>query len=450
VATETLPARLAPIRDERPPLPVWLSFSILLLAAPAAALAAYRPGTALVAFGLLALVFAAALRVQTALLILVASAPLEGVVTFSIGPGLTITKLAGLLCFASFALYAITSHRALFLDRSHGLVFGLLGLGILSSLQAEEFGPAVATTLRYGSFVALYVVVSQFVADQALQRRIAWTLSLSCAAAAALGLARVANRETFQASLADSDPNDFAFILATALPFTFWLLRERAVFRPVVFAMLGVISLAIFLSFSRGALVGLAAGAFVHVLSERRHIPILLLGALVALAFAVIFVRERPKQVETGLELKESVAQTNVEMRLDAWRGAINLTAEQPLLGVGPGNFQFHFYEATGRPLGSPRMTVVHNTYLDVAVELGVIGMVLFVLYLVQAFARLGIARARAHGPPGYAVTVRTALVIAVVAGIFVSEQYFAPFWLFGGLATALWVEGRGSATAEA
>jgi putative inorganic carbon (hco3(-)) transporter len=450
MTTETFPSRLAGHPDDRAPLPVWLTFSVLLLAVPAAALAAFRPVAALVAFGLLALVFVATLRVQMALLILVASAPLEGAVPFSIGPGLTITKLAGALCFASFALYAMSSRRALFLDRSHGLVFGLLGLGMLSTLQAEEFGAAAATTLRYASFVALYVVVSQFVADQALQRRIAWTLSISCAVAAGLGLLRVANHETFQATLAGTDPNDFAFILATALPFTFWLLRERAVFRPLVVGMVGLISVAIFLSFSRGALVGLAAGAFVHVLTERRHIPILLLGALVTLAFALIFVHERPSQVATGLELKEKVADANVEMRLDAWRGALNLTAEQPLLGVGPGNFQFHFYEATGRPLGSPRMTVVHNTYLDVAVELGVLGMVLFVLYLVQAFARLGIARARAHGPPGYAVTVRTALVVAAVAGIFVSEQYYAPFWLFGGLATALWAEGRRSVPAEA
>jgi hypothetical protein len=26
---------------------------------------------------------------------------------------------------------------------------------------------------------------------------------------------------------------------------------------------------------------------------------------------------------------------------------------------------------------------------------------------------------------------------------LFLSEQYYAPFWLFGGLATALWREGK-------
>jgi O-antigen ligase len=445
MSAEPLATGLPAPGSERPSLPVWLAFSILVLAIPAAVLTAYRPVTALVAFGLLALVFAATIRVQTALLFLIASAPLEGAVQFSIGPGLTITKLAGALCFMSFALYAIGSRRLLFLDRSHAIVFGLLGLALLSSLQAEEFGPAFATSLRYASFVALYVVVSQFVGDQALQRKIAWTLSISATAAAVLGLWRVAGQDAFQATLQHSDANDFAFMLAVTLPFTFWLLRDRPVYRPAVIGMIGLISLAVMLSFSRGALVGLAAGALSHVFTERRHIPIMMFGALVAVVFALAFVHERPRRVETGFELKQSVAATNVESRLDAWKGAINLTTEHPLLGVGPGNFQFHFYEATGRPLGTPLLKVVHNTYLDVAAELGAIGMVLFLLYLIQAFARLGVARRRGQGPPGYAITVRTALVVAAVSGVFLSEQYYAPFWLFGGLATALWVEGRRS-----
>jgi len=445
-----LATRLPTPGSERPSLPVWVAFLILVLAVPAAVLTAYRPVTALVAFGLLALVFAATIRVQTALLFLIASAPLEGAIDFSIGPGLTITKLAGLLCFTSFALYATSSRRSLFLDRSHAIVFGLLGLALLSSLQAEELGPALSTTLRYASFVALYVVVSQFVGDQTLQRKIAWTLSISSTVAAALGLWRLASRDSFQATLANADANDFAFMLAVTLPFTFWLLRERRVYRPAVIAMIGLISVAIMLSFSRGALVGLAAGALSHVLTERRHIPIMLFGALVALIFALAFVHERPGRVETGLMLKEKIATTNVETRLDAWKGAINLTTEHPLLGVGPGNFQFHYYEATGRPLGTPLLRVVHNAYLDVAAELGAIGMVLFLLYLIQALARLGVARRRAYGPPGFAITVRTALVVAVVSGMFLSEQYFAPFWLFGGLATALWAEGPRSASTEA
>jgi hypothetical protein len=40
---------------------------------------------------------------------------------------------------------------------------------------------------------------------------------------------------------------------------------------------------------------------------------------------------------------------------------------------------------------------------------------------------------------------VAIALVVGAVATLTLSEQYFAPFWLLGGLATALWRE-RGTA----
>jgi hypothetical protein len=33
-------------------------------------------------------------------------------------------------------------------------------------------------------------------------------------------------------------------------------------------------------------------------------------------------------------------------------------------------------------------------------------------------------------------------MVVAFVAALFLSEQYYAPFWLLGALATALWRPG--------
>jgi O-antigen ligase len=130
-----------------------------------------------------------------------------------------------------------------------------------------------------------------------------------------------------------------------------------------------------------------------------------------------------------------------VETRLDAWSAAARLSTENPL-GVGPGNFRFHYLEETGRPPGTNNIGVVHNAYLDVAAELGLVAMVVFLLYLGTVFLRAGIARRRGSGPPGLASAIRTAMVVAFVAALFLSEQYYAPFWLLGALATALWRPG--------
>ncbi len=110
-------------------------------------------------------------------------------------------------------------------------------------------------------------------------------------------------------------------------------------------------------------------------------------------------------ELQQGLTAKQSIAQENVETRLDAWRAAAQLAAERPVLGLGPGNFGFYYFEKTGRPPGTfSGLRVVHDAYLDVAAELGVTGLLLFVGYLALVFQRAhGVARQLARSArPGH------------------------------------------------
>ncbi len=429
--------------EDRPRLAFAAAFLFAAAAAPVALVAAHRPTTLLLGIGALALVVVCTARVEVALLLLVASAPLEDALQLSANPQLTVTKLAGALCFASFALHSLSSRRRLIFDRTHAVVLLLLALSMLSTLQAFEVGAAQAVTVRYASFVALYIVVSQFIGDHALQRRIAWVLSLAGGAAAVIALNEFLSGASTQSHLPYGDPNDHAFMLATTLPLTLWLLHQRRT-RPIVLALAAVMSASIVLTFSRGALVGLAAALVWHVFTERRGQLVLLFGVVVLAAVSTfLLVQTNPEQVETGFRAKQKVATANVDTRLDAWRAAVGLSSEDPFLGVGPGNFRFHYLEETGRPPGTTTIGVVHNAYLDLAAELGLLGLVLFLAYLGAVFLRATQARRHHRGPPGFAAAVRTALVVASVSALFLSEQYYAPFWLLGGLATALWREGE-------
>jgi putative inorganic carbon (HCO3(-)) transporter len=419
------------------------SVVLVLGVVPLAVFAAFNPLPAMFLLGGLVVVGFCVIRIEAALMLVIASAPLEGLTNLGAGTVFTPTKVAGAICFASFILFALTSRRRLHFDQSHVIVLGLLALAIISTLQAQEISTALATTLRYAAFVALYVVVSQFVGEQAMQRRLVWGLSIASSIAAFDALSNFASEETTLASLIYGDPNDLAYILATTLPLTFWLLRERWLAKPVVLLMIGLIAAAILLSFSRGAMVGLGAGAVWHMVTERRHIPAVALGLAAVGAATFIFVNHNPQQVEFGFEAKQKVAEQNVEMRLDAWSAALRMTEDYPLLGVGPGNFQFLYPEVTDRPPGVAGLGVVHNAYLDVGAELGVLGLALFIAYLAIAFARSTAAHRQGKGIPGYAAAVRTALVVAIVGAVFLSEQYFLPLWLLGGLATMLWLEGR-------
>src|SRR5262249_3504506 len=139
-----------------------------------------------------------------------------------------------------------------------------------------------------------------------------------------------------------------------------------------------------------------------------------------------------------GLKGKELVAQRNVETRLDAWRAAARFAGDNPLLGIGPGNFRTRYPASIDAPPGTKTVTVVHNSYLDIAGELGFVALVLFLAYLGLVFWRLTRAVRERRGLPGLAVAAATSLVIGICAGFALTEQYYAPFWLLGGLAVAL------------
>lgn len=398
------------------------------------------PVVALVGLVALLVLAVACFRVEAALLLLVATTPLEAAV--DLGGALSITKLAGGLCFASFAFNAIATRRVVRLDRSHAVIFAILAIALLSTLGAEDIGLALSTTVRYASYAGLYLVVTQFAGDHDALRRIAWALSISSAVAGLLAIQGFVSGQYVLARLPYGDPNDLAYILATTLPLTLWLLRPtRPSRRPLVLLLVAVIGAAVLLSFSRGALLGLVAGLAWHAFTERRHLLVLLVGGAVTLLVMLVFVNTNRSQVEIGLQQKQSIASYNVNSRLDAWSAAARLAADRPAFGIGPGNFRLKYVEATGRPEGSIGLAVVHNAYLDVAAEVGVLALVLFVTYLVMVLLRLTSARRHAVGPPGLAAALRTAFVIAVVSAVTLSEQYYAPFWLLGGMATAVWCE---------
>ena len=90
--------------------------ALVALAAISCALAlaaASQPLLALVGLSALIAVVVCALRVDFALLLLVATAPLEALFPGGSGGGLTLTKIVGALCFISFALSAVVGRRRL-------------------------------------------------------------------------------------------------------------------------------------------------------------------------------------------------------------------------------------------------------------------------------------------------------------------------------------------------
>jgi O-Antigen ligase len=163
------------------------------------------------------------------------------------------------------------------------------------------------------------------------------------------------------------------------------------------------------------ALVGLCAGLALAAMVVRvqRWPALALLGALL-LAAAAGLLASGGGVGGTARAVAEARVNLASPDRTGALRAALRLVAQHPLTGTGPGQADLRW---KGHDHGSQLYAYVHNEYLQVAAELGLVGLVLVAVLLV-AIMRL-LWRARPTGPADatWAGVVAAAAAFAVHSG---------------------------------
>ena len=210
------------------------------------------------------------------------------------------------------------------------------------------------------------------------------------------------------------------------------LVARRPLFpRWQVWGLFGLIIIALILSFSRGAMVGLAAGlGFVAAMRYRKLIPYMIIGSLLVLFLP--FMQEYVIRFTEGFQNQDLATQMRWGEYKDAWR----LIQRYPVFGVGfAGTPDIDLYLA------------VANVYLTIAGAMGLVGLAAFLgvigTVFGYAFLNRAIFKANERMDPVW-LGLHAALVGGLVAGVF--DHYLfnmefhhavTAFWLFIGLATA-------------
>ena len=193
-----------------------------------------------------------------------------------------------------------------------------------------------------------------------------------------------------------------------------------------ILAVLAVIS-----SGTRGSILGLTAGcgfmAFWYIrkyrISPKATLPVLLILAAV-LAAAALPMSSRLSELDPGAE-----EQGTLQVRKLIWSGALAVFADDPLFGHGPGSFQILYPEHRSpyyNILGVSHNTLhAHCEYLEILVDLGITGLLLWGSVAFFAFRKLPAA-----GPLQAAAFAGLA---AMLAEAFVSVHLRWPptAWLF-------------------
>jgi len=197
------------------------------------------------------------------------------------------------------------------------------------------------------------------------------------------------------------NPNGLAFVVLTVLPFLHYLSALSTLTRVAYFAVLPVGLYALTLTGSRSGALGLAIVAIsVWVKSQRKVLLLLLivLGTAVALPYVSADLRDRYWSIVSRDTRNAATAQS----RIDSVFSDLRVAMRRPLLGHGLGTSREANANFGGRDLPS------HNLYTEVAQELGVVGLGLFVPLIVSIALSLRGTLSRLKQAGGRATLLRS------------------------------------------
>ncbi len=210
----------------------------------------------------------------------------------------------------------------------------------------------------------------------------------------------------------------------------------------VVLAFLLLVELA---TLSRSGLLGLAAGGLLLAVVYRRLLAtralLVPLGAVAAvLAFVV---SRRLDYFSNVLHARLQTSDTSSTLHFQVYDFIPQTIHAHPLFGFGLNTFSVYFEFVTGRTRWG-----AHSYYVATVVETGLVGTLVFALFLVYLFARLGAARriGRALAAAGDPVAARVrpvawgltaALVGTIAANAFYLTMQFYYFYALALLALA-------------
>jgi len=216
-------------------------------------------------------------------------------------------------------------------------------------------------------------------------------------------LANLSGKTVMRASALFPDPHMHAFFLGLAFPFAVFFIwyEKKALWKWVA----GIILLADLLTFSRGAYLGLTfalLGLTASFLSQRNtNVKKICVGIIFLGIFFFL-----PNPVSERFWSSFSREDTSVSIRLSLYQEAVTHIGEHFWIGVGLGN-----YPLSVKPSADRRDPIyVHNLWLDLAVEIGVVGTSFFLFFFLRTIWISYMQRKQR--PKGFSLAVFCSLLI--------------------------------------
>ena len=237
------------------------------------------------------------------------------------------------------------------------------------------------------------------------------------------------------------NPNDLALMLNMILPLSFalLLLSNRPVLRWLLGAVICLDCIAIMATFSRGGFLtlGVIIAAYLFILFRRRQ-RVLGMAAVTAALLCVPFLPSAYLDRLSTITNIHADETGSAQARLNDSLVAAEFVMQHPVVGAGIGMNILALNEARGAT-----WTEVHNVYLEYAADLGLPGLVMFLLLLRTVVRGVGDVRqvpvddSQTFELHRLAEGLGVSLLGFIVAAFFYPDAYQFYFYYIAGLAIA-------------
>ncbi|TXH02137.1 MAG: hypothetical protein E6R05_04625 [Candidatus Moraniibacteriota bacterium] len=265
---------------------------------------------------------------------------------------------------------------------------------LLSLCRMAVLGAAVAAIIAIFFFAAQFIFgvgpTFHFILDQIFPFFLGHEFAALVREYPSL-LVNLGGQTVLRATAVFPDPHVAAYFFGLSGFLSLGLFRTSS--RSIYLWIAAILFLSDMLTFSRGGLIGLLAGAIVYVAVASKSPVFSRNRSRIAIFGSILLIIFLSPPVLSRFLTSFAVSDTSSIERITLWKEALRSIEENPMLGVGLGN-----YLSAARPLYSPGTPFyAHNLYLDIATEVGIIGLAMFLGIFLWA-ARV-LLRARHSNP---------------------------------------------------
>lgn len=391
--------------------------------------------------------------------------------------GLAVTPTDALVVVVlGSALVAFLAHRRATISLTGAFVpsVAFILVCLLSATFASDFVESIKEILRWVELLGVLVVVATFCGCEAKRYLVVAALLIASTAEALLGWGQFFLRHgppSFQigpflrAYGTFGQPNPFGGYLAMTLPVALALALWRRPWlgRPsrltlLAFVATGICGVALLMSLSRGAWLGVIVGLAALLWAQVRRGGLIIavgIAALIAL-FGLDSAHVVPAAISARLaqvvqyfgpfdtsRVVPTPQTWSIVERMAHWQAAWNMYMARPILGVGPGHYALAYPDFRVNDFWIYPLGHAHNVYLNVMAETGFLGIVAYLAQFVAWLVVILAGRRRARSPIDRALAAGIlASFVAVAIHNMVDDLYVhglnAQFGMLVGLAASI------------